>query len=187
MTFLPSLAGDGGLLSVFQAYPEPAKPLIAFHEVLLRGPSPFTPGERELIAAYVSGVNACGYCHGAHTAAAAAFGIAPELLEAALADLDSSEVDERLKPVLRYVDKLTRSPARMTEADAQLVYAAGWDERALHDAVLVCALFNLMNRMVDGLGVATDPEYLAMSGRRLHDVGYAGLVPLIERVPLIEP
>jgi alkylhydroperoxidase family enzyme len=45
-------------------FPETRKPLIEFHEVLLRGPSPFTEAERELIAAYVSGLNRCRYCHG---------------------------------------------------------------------------------------------------------------------------
>jgi uncharacterized peroxidase-related enzyme len=179
MTFLESLPADAGLLSIFEAYPATAHPLIRFHDVLLRGESPFTPGERELIAAYVSGVNACTYCTGAHTAAAEAFGVPEGLLAAALSDLDSSAVDEKLKPVLRYAGKLTRTPSRMTREDAEAVYAAGWGERGLHDAVLVCALFNFMNRMVEGLGVAADPGYVRMSGQRLHDVGYAGLAELI--------
>jgi alkylhydroperoxidase family enzyme len=77
--------------------------------------------------------------------------------------------------VLHYVGELTLTPSRMTPADAQAVFAAGWDDRALHDAVSVCALFNLMNRLVDGLGVTAGDEYLAASARRLADRGYAGL------------
>jgi len=63
------------LLQVFRAYPDTARPLLDYHELVMRGPSPFTVAERELIAAYVSGVNECGYCHGVHTATAEAFGI----------------------------------------------------------------------------------------------------------------
>ncbi|WP_290056326.1 carboxymuconolactone decarboxylase family protein [Amycolatopsis solani] len=179
MSYLKSLPAETTLLQVFQANPGPARHLLAFHEELLRGDSPFTPGERELIAAYVSGVNDCGYCHGIHTVTAEAFGVEAGLLGAALDDLDSAPIDERLKPVLAYVGKLTRTPSRMTAADAEAVFAAGWDERALHDAVLVCALFNFMNRMVDGLGIQADDAYKKLSGERLKHSGYGGLAQLL--------
>jgi AhpD family alkylhydroperoxidase len=53
----------------------------SIHEALLRGDSPFTVAEREMMAAYVSGVNACRYCQGAHTAAAAKqFGVSEQLI-----------------------------------------------------------------------------------------------------------
>jgi hypothetical protein len=41
MSFLRSKP-DAGLLQIFQAYPEAARPLLEYHEVLLRGDSPFT-------------------------------------------------------------------------------------------------------------------------------------------------
>lgn len=82
--------------------------------------------------------------------------------------------------MLAYVAKLTRTPARMTDDDAAAVFAAGWDERALHDAVQVCALFNFMNRIVEGLGIRADHAYAEVSGVRLHDNGYAGLAILLQ-------
>ncbi|MGK3202433.1 carboxymuconolactone decarboxylase family protein [Amycolatopsis sp. MEPSY49] len=179
MSYLKSLPAETTLLQVFRAYPGPARHLLAFHEELLRGESPFTPGEREMIAAYVSGVNACDYCHGIHTVTAEAFGVPEGVLAAAVEDLGSAPVEEKLKPVLAYVGKLTRTPSRMTEADAEAVFAAGWDERALHDAVLVCALFNFMNRMVEGLGIEADAAYTVTSGERLKEGGYAGLAGLL--------
>ncbi|WIY02252.1 peroxidase-related enzyme [Amycolatopsis mongoliensis] len=179
MSYLRSLPAETTLLQVFQANPDPARHLLDLHEVLMRGESPFTPGERELIAAYVSGVNSCTYCHGIHTITAEAFGVPEGLLTAAVADLDSAPVDDKLRPVLAYVGKLTRTPSRMTEDDAEAVFAAGWDERALHDAVLVCALFNFMNRMVEGLGIRADEAYATTSGLRLKEGGYAGLAALL--------
>ena len=179
MSYLKSLPEETTLLQVFQAHPGPARHLLAFHELVLRGESPFTEGERELIAAYVSGLNDCGYCHGIHTVTAEAFGVPAGLLAAALDDLETAPVDAKLRPVLAYVGKLTRTPSRMTDADAEAVFAAGWDERALHDAVLVCALFNFMNRMVEGLGIRADAAYATTSGLRLKEAGYGGLAGML--------
>lgn len=179
MTYLPSLPDDAVLLHVFRAYPQTARPLLDYHQALLRGPSPFTVAERELIAAYVSGLNDCHYCHGVHTATAERFGIAEGNLAGLLSDVDSAPIDERMKPVLRYAGKLTLTPSRMTPADAGAILAAGWPEQALHDAASVCALFNFMNRLVEGLGVTADDSYFPTSAKRLADIGYDGLKQLL--------
>jgi uncharacterized peroxidase-related enzyme len=175
MTRLTSLPDDAVLLDVFKAYPATSEPLLDYHETVMRGESPFTVAEREFIAAYVSGLNSCSYCHGVHTVAAEACGVPVGQIPTAVIDVDDADVPDRMKPVLRYVAKLTQAPSSVSDGDAQAVYAAGWDERALHDAVVVCALFNFMNRLVEGLGIRADANYFAESGKRLHDIGYAGL------------
>ena len=71
------------------------------------------------------------------------------------------------------------APAKITPADAQAVLDAGWEEQALHDAVAVCGLFSLMNRLVDGLGVTAGEDYFAAAAGRLADGGYSGLRDLI--------
>lgn len=157
MRIFPSIPGEPELSSVFRRFPHTLVPLLDYHDRLLRDPSPLTVAERELIAAYVSGLNACNYCHGAHRVAAGAFGVDENLFEALMEDLDESAVDPRLKPILAYVRKLTLTPARMIEADAAAVYGAGWDEQALFDAISVCALFNFMNRIVEGSGIKRNP------------------------------
>lgn len=179
MPYLKSVPADSALLEVLRAYPRTAAPLLELHEEIMRAASPLSPGERELIAAYVSALNGCGYCHGAHSAAAASFGTDPGLLGAVVADLESAPLSQPMIVLLGYLRKVTLTPSRVTDEDADAVYAAGWDDQALHDAVLTCALFNFMNRMVDGLGIQATPDYLQMSGRRLHDGGYAGLATLL--------
>lgn len=179
MTHLHRLPAGAALLDVFRAFPETARPLLDYHEALLRGPSPLSVAQRELLAAYVSGLNGCSYCLGVHRETAARFGVAEETLAALLEDVDTAPVEERMRPLLRYVGTLTRTPSRVTAADAEAVFAAGWDDRALHDAVAVCGLFNLMNRLVDGLGVTAGADYLGLSGRRLAEGGYAGLKDLL--------
>lgn len=186
MSNFPSQPAPLSLLEVFRRFPATARPLIAYHEALMRGPSDLSIGERELIAAYVSALNACGYCHGVHAATAEAFGVAPQVLSALLEDPATAPVDAKLRPILAFAGLLTREPSRIRPQDVEAVYAAGWSEAALHDAVSVCALFNMMNRLVDGLGVSAEAGYLAMSGARLHDGGYAGLLPLLGAAPSAE-
>lgn len=157
MGVFPSIEGQPSLDKVFRRFPHTLLPLLEYHDRLLRDPSPLTVAERELIAAYVSGLNSCTYCHGAHVVAAQAFGIEAGLFEGLMQDLQTSAVDDRLKPLLEYVRKLTLTPAMMSDRDAEKVYAAGWEEQALFDAVSVCALFNFMNRIIEGSGIKSNP------------------------------
>ena len=159
----PSLPENATLGDVFSAFPEKLAPWCEYESQVMRGASDLSVAERELIAAYVSGLNACMYCHGAHTVFAKAYGVDVQAIEALLEDRESAPVDAKLKPVLAYVEKLTISPSRMTEADANAVYEAGWSEGALFDAIQVCGVFNLVNRIVEGTGIVEigrDPDSL---------------------------
>jgi uncharacterized peroxidase-related enzyme len=67
-----------------------------------------------------------------------------------------------LEPVdaalVRFAEVLTRHPASVTEADLDSLRAEGLDDRAIHDAVQVIALFAYYNRMAEGLGVRLDDD-----------------------------
>jgi uncharacterized peroxidase-related enzyme len=180
MPFLPSMPMGASLIDVFKAFPETSKPLIEFHEVLLRGPSPFTEGERELIAAYVSGLNKCRYCHGVHAATAELLGFPKQTVESLIDEIETAPVSEKMKPVLRYALKLTRQPSSITAADADAIFAAGWEEAALYHTVAVTALFNFMNRLVEGMGIELDSNYVKPASERLAKRGYR---PLIDMLP----
>ena len=180
MPFLKSLPESAVLLDVFRAWPDQAIRLTEHHQVLLRDDdSDLTPGDRELIAAFVSRINGCRYCSGVHTEAARLLGYEEGTVDALLAGIDTAPVADRMKPVLRYVEKLTRQPASLTQQDADAVFAAGWGDKDLHDAVAVCAMFNFMNRFVEGLGIEADEKYFKMGAKRLVEGGYSGLLKLI--------
>lgn len=180
MSYLSALGERATLLDVFKRYPESSKPLIEYHEVLLRGPSPFSAAQRELLAAWVSGLNGCGYCHAIHTATAERLGVEEGAVGELLAGSDAAAVPENMRAVLRYAQKLTRRPASVTQADADAILAAGWDESAIFHTVAVTALFNFMNRLVEGLGIEPDPAYTAEASRRLAERGYLPLLRLLE-------
>lgn len=179
MPYLSTLPHDAVLVDVFRLLPNVSTSLLEMHQALMRGPSPLSAGERELIAAFVSGLNACRYCHGVHSAVAEAFGIEPSRLEALLTDIDNGPVDDQLKPVLKFVKKLVTMPRRITSADADAVLDAGWPETTLLHATFVTGLFSMMNRIVLGLGIEADEDYFFQAGSRLQEYGYAGLVDLM--------
>jgi uncharacterized peroxidase-related enzyme len=156
MALFPSLPAESHLSDVFLKFPDNAGPLMIYLEGILRAEGEFSIGVRELIAAYVSGLNACRFCYGSHRVYSEIFGVPRGLVDALLADIDSAPVEERLKPVFAYVKKLNALPAHLVQADADAVFAAGWSEAALYEAVQISAAFNLMNRIVEGVGVTFD-------------------------------
>jgi len=174
MAFVKSVPeAEESVAAVLRRYPQQAILITDLADVIMRsGDCAFTSEQRELIGAYTSGTNDCTYCYDTHKATAEAFGVNENLLEAMLSDLDGSAVDEKLKPVLRYVKKLTETPSRMVQADADAIFNAGWDEDCFHYTVMICGLFNLMNRMMDGYGVKNTAEGRRMRGRMLVDTGY---------------
>ena len=153
MGYFPALKDDTHLADVFGKFNMGLESLTAFHDDVLRGESDLSIAERELIAAWVSASNDCQFCFNAHKVYALAFGIEETLFDAMIEDLDSAPVDARLKPLLAYCRKLTVAPARMVQADVDSVINAGWSEEALHTAILVTGIFNLMNRIIFAHGL----------------------------------
>lgn len=176
MAHLKNLPEQSTLLDVLQAYPRMAQLTTALAQEIMRGPGELTPTQRELLFAFGSGVNACHFCHGSHTAVAERMGVAPGLIDAALIGIDTAPVDDRFKPLLRYVKKLTETPSRITDADADAVRAMGWSDAALHEAILVCALHNFFNRWVNGTGVDADEAFFAQVAEHMATDGYQVLL-----------
>jgi uncharacterized peroxidase-related enzyme len=178
MAFVKSVpVEDESVGTVMRRYPDQAIPLTEMTEIVMRtGECAFTPEERELIAAYTSGINSCTFCYNTHKATAEAFGVDAGLLESLLADIDSAPVDDKLKPVLHYAKKLTETPSKMVQADADAIFAAGWDEDCFHYTVMITALFNLYNRLMDGYGVRNTAEFREERGGWLAESGYAWVI-----------
>ena len=59
--------------------------------------------------------------------------------------------------MLRFVRKLTETPARMTEADTESLRGAGFSDEDVLAIVEVAAYYAYVNRVADGLGVGLEP------------------------------
>jgi uncharacterized peroxidase-related enzyme len=152
MPFLKSLPENAGPPAIFAKYPEIYGAWSTMSQALMNGPSSLSQGERELILAYAAGVAGCKFVYVAHSEVAYAWGIEPGLIERLLADPDTTPAQARLKPLLAFVRKLTLTPSEMTQAAADAVIEAGWDEQALHDAIAVTGRAAFMQRLVEGYG-----------------------------------
>ncbi|MHA1566514.1 MAG: carboxymuconolactone decarboxylase family protein [Alphaproteobacteria bacterium] len=180
MTFFPGIEAPGSVGEILQFNKAAGRALVEYHLAVLRQPSPLSEGERELIAAFVSSLNACQYCAGVHTATAEAFGLPEGLITTLVDDFEAADIDEKLRPILAYVRKLTLDHTKMVNADADAVFAAGWNEQALHDAISVCCLFNFMNRLLEGHGIKGSQEVYQDRGQRLMAAGYAPILELLK-------
>ncbi|MGC1210080.1 MAG: carboxymuconolactone decarboxylase family protein [Micromonospora sp.] len=134
--------------------PETARPLNELAETLLRAPHPsLTPGERELIAAYVSGLNECGFCCASHSAfAAAQLPSGTPVVDQVRADPGSAPVSGKLRGLLRIAAAVQRSGRDVTREMVDAARAEGATDVEIHDTVLIAAAFCMYNRYVDGLG-----------------------------------
>ncbi len=156
MPFFHSLPDHAGIGELWALNPSLKKPMSDLAMAIMRAESPLSPAEREFIAAFVSAINKCDYCYSGHVRMAANLGASRLEIDACANALDTAPVSEKWRTLLRFVKKLTLEPSALTKADADAVFAEGWDERALHDAILVCCRFNFMNRL--SLGHGLDPE-----------------------------
>lgn len=175
MTFLAKLGADAKVFDAFTTWPQIYKPWGEVCQQVLRdAPSNLSAGERELIGTFVSHLNRCEYCYEVHNSATREYGFDQRLVADLKADIDTAAVEDKMKPLLKYVRKLTLEQHKMIQKDADAVLAAGWSEDDLHLAIAIVALFSFMNRFVHGLGIEEDPEYSLASGPRLKAVGYQG-------------
>ena len=94
------------------------------------------------------------------------------MIEPLVIDVHTAPVDERLKPLFLYLQKLTLSSSKIMERDADAVRAKGWSDEALHEAILVGSLFNFYNRLLDGHGVKGNKAIYQFAGKHLHKNGY---------------
>jgi uncharacterized peroxidase-related enzyme len=169
-----------GIVGLISYRPETGRPLSALAETLLREPNSLSPGERELIAAYVSGLNECRFCAASHSAfAAAQLPEGMDLVDSVRADPDQAEVSAKMKALLRIAGKVQQSGRAVTSADVDAARAAGASDVEIHDAVLIAAAFCMYNRYVDGLAAVTpsDPEGYAEVAEAIVAQGYLAAVP----------
>jgi uncharacterized peroxidase-related enzyme len=126
-------------------YGAPMKKVV--HEAM-RGPSAWSVGDRELMAAFVSKVNECEFCIKAHGAVAErAYGDGTKVA-AVLADLETAPIADSLRATLHMLRKLVRENTVGIE-DMRAVLAAGASREQIEDALAVCFAFDTTNRLAN--------------------------------------
>jgi uncharacterized peroxidase-related enzyme len=122
------------------------------HEAM-RGPSAWSVGDRELMAAFVAKNNECEWCTRAHTAVATKAYHDEARVVAVLSDLETAPIEEPLRATLRMLRKMTREHA-VTADDMRTVLSSGVSHEQIEDALAVCFAFNITARLANAFGFA---------------------------------
>jgi uncharacterized peroxidase-related enzyme len=146
------------------------RPWIDLAAQLMRGPSEWTAGEREVLAVFVSQLNDCPFCSGVHAGIVDRRDVG---ISDPLGQWKQGEVDARMAAVFGLLEKVTRTPDALGSADITRVRAAGVSDSAIVDALYVCYFFNAINRLANtfdfGWDSDADRRKLAMG---LDRIGY---------------
>jgi uncharacterized peroxidase-related enzyme len=167
--------GLQGIRSALAFRPETAKPLNELVEVLLHAPNSLSPGERELIATYVSSRNDCYFCQTMHGAiAAASLDDDEDIVRQVKTDFMGAKISSKLKALLTIASKVQIGGKHVTEQDVADARAAGATDTEIHDTVLIAAAFCMFNRYVDGLATwqPVDDELYRERGKKVAREGY---------------
>ena len=183
MGFMKSLGEAPHLYDVMKSSPRMAVYLFKMTDEIMLVEGPLSDAERELIAAYVSGLNACSFCYRGHKAIAEMFGVEEGLIDGLVEDLEAADISEKMRAALRYSKKLTEQPGKMQSADAEALYAAGWNEAALMNIAEVCALFAMYNRLADGTGVIAGNTKTTLTANKKHGTYIQNLIDFGLEVP----
>jgi AhpD family alkylhydroperoxidase len=141
------------------------------HEAM-RGPSTWSVGDRELMAAFVAKTNQSEFCIKAHSAVAQrAYGESKRVSEM-LSDLDAAAIGEPLRTTLLMLGKLSRENT-VDADDLRAVLAAGASPQQIEDALAVCFSFNVIGRLADAFGFSVPgPEAFETGAKYLLAHGY---------------
>ncbi len=167
--------GVPGISGGFAFRPETARPMRELAHILLHEPGSLTPGERELIATYVSSENDCHFCQASHGAVAAAHLGSDAVVKQVKLDFKSAPITPKLKALLAIAGKVRRGGKNVTDEDVAHARKLGATDLEIHDTVLIAAAFCMYNRYVDGLGTwqPQDETMYAEMGKQLAEHGYA--------------
>jgi uncharacterized peroxidase-related enzyme len=174
MPYIPlkeNLPGITGLLDYRQ---DTALPIRQLTQILLRGESTLSEGERELIASVVSFGNECKFCTAAHTATADLYLGDTAITEAVKNDIGTAPFSNKMKALLTIARAVQKSGRLVTPAMVETAKKEAATDREIHDTVLIAALFSLYNRYVDGLASVTpaDQSFYQRLGLILMHKGY---------------
>jgi uncharacterized peroxidase-related enzyme len=169
--------GYPGIRSLFMYSPVTAALLNHLVQTLLHDPatSTLTPGERELIAAYTSGLNECKYCASTH-GAIAKYQLEGngELVKQVVTDPQGADISNKLKALLKIAAKVQQGGKKVSSADVETARKEGATDKEVHDTVLIAAAFCMFNRYVDGLATwaPDDPAVYEAIGKQRASEGY---------------
>ena len=168
-----------GIRSLMAFSPETAAPMGELANLLLRSNEGLTMAEREMIAAHVSYLNDCVYCHESHGAIAVCYLDGnKELVDTVKKDYQNAAISDKLKSLLAIAASVQKGGLHVTTQQVDIARKAGATDKDIHDTVLISAMFCMFNRYVDGLRAWTpaDLSTYPLRAKQIAEKGYGNHV-----------
>ena len=143
-----------GILKCFATNPAFARQMVDASSSLLFCDGALTRLQKELIATYVSHLNACPYCFDSHGFFLAVHGASRQTVDDLAAE-DLSQLSQADRELLLYVRTVERESFKTAREDVQRLLDLGWQEQQIAEAVLVATMMGLCNRIANAFGLPT--------------------------------
>lgn len=166
---MPHITVDENLPGIRQLLafsPETAAPMGKLANLMLRTNEGLSMAEREMIAAHVSYLNDCFYCHQSHGAIVACYLNGNEdLAEQVKKDYEHADISNKLKALISIAGSVQKGGKYVTKKQIEKAKQEGATDRDIHDTVLIAAMFCMFNRYVDGLDTNTPTDLSTYKAR----------------------
>jgi uncharacterized peroxidase-related enzyme len=143
-----------GILKCFATHPPLLEQMIALASSLLFTESHLSRKIKEMIATYISALNACPYCLDSHASFLRTHGGSDELLQAlSNANMEAASLSFKERRMLDFVGKVTIESHKISPDDIHLMKSAGWAQQEIAEAVHIAGLFACFNRVANAFGL----------------------------------
>ena len=140
-------------LRLHSLVPRAIVPLAKLHRAIAYGPGELSRTQRELIATVVSVINGCGLCQELHSRLLLHRTRDETLVAQVMRDFRTAPLAAADRALLAYAAKLTTSPSAVAQEDVERLRHLGLSDAAIVEVATQTALFNYLNRVIQGLGL----------------------------------
>ncbi len=181
MSYLGVTKKFKGVADVWARDPELYLPLAEFVSAVMTRESDLSVAQREMIAGYVSSLNQCDFCVGVHKQTLISLNVDSDIIDCVFSDKEDFSSLGEFSEILKFSRILNLTHLKVEQEHIDALVQSGWSEQTIEDAINVVALFNYVNRLVDGLGIKSTEDYYKMVGGMLASQGYQPIIGMLEK------
>lgn len=155
----------GFVPNVFRAYakrPEHFRAFMAYHDVLMKGPSNLSRVDREAIVVAVSSENRCQYCMVAHGAALRVLSKDPIMAEQIANNWRTADLNPKMRAMLAFASRVNEPGFAASEHEIDELHLAGFSDDDIWDIAAIASFFGFSNRMAGVMDMRPNEEFYAM-------------------------
>ncbi len=180
MSFLNYSKDFQGVGDVFLRDPQRYLPFVQLLDNVMSTESALSAAQKEMLALYCSQLNGCHYCVDSHSCVLLNLDTDGEIVDS-LANGSTDAIDDKLRAVFAFANKLTLEPGNINDSDIAAMRAAGWSDQTIEDTICVVATFAFLNRLADGFGLVGSNAHFQQVGGMVAGQGYQPLVTMIQQ------